>query len=70
MRVLTNIDGDLLSQYDKIDESEEYIENTSLHHHLTKDHNVAANKGKIEGQLRLEHDSGFCKLFSKKVLNN
>ena len=37
------------------------IENTSLHHHLINNHDVAANEGKIKVQLPLEHLFGFCK---------
>ena len=47
MGVLTNIDGHLLSHSDKIDDSEGEIDNTSLHHHLFNNHDIAAKKGKI-----------------------
>ena len=53
MRALTNKDGDLLSHFDKIDESEPEINNTSLRHYLINNHNIAANKGKIKGYLLL-----------------
>ena len=59
MRALTSKIGDLLSHFDKIDESEAEIENTSLHHHLFNNHDLPANKGKIKGQLPLEHIFGF-----------
>ena len=36
LRVLTFKDGDLLSHFDKIDESEAEIENNSIHHNLNK----------------------------------
>ena len=55
MRALTSKDGDLLSHFDKIDEPEEEIENTSLHHHLVKNHDQPAGRGKIKGVLPLEH---------------
>ena len=51
MRALTSKDGDLLSNFDKIDESGAEIKHTSLNHHLNNNHDVAANKGKIKGQL-------------------
>ena len=55
MRGLPSKDGDSLSHFGKINESEGEIVNTSLHHHLINNHNLAANKGKIEGLLPLEH---------------
>ena len=61
MRAFTSKDGDLLSHFDEIDESEAEVENTSLHHHLFK--NLTSNKGKIKGVLPLEHFFGFCKTF-------
>ena len=65
MGALTSTDGDLLSQFDKIDESEAEIENTSLHHNLINNHDLAANKGKIKGVFPLENIFGFCKTFEK-----
>ena len=65
MRALTSKDGDLLSHFDKIDLSEAEIENTSLHHHLINNHDVAANKGTIKGELPLEHIFGFCRTCKK-----
>ena len=60
MRALTSKDGDLVSHSDKIDESE-----AELHHHFINNHNLAVNKGKVKGQLPLEHIFGFCKTFKK-----
>ena len=54
--------------FDKIDESETGIENTSLHHHLFKNHNVTARKGKIKKQLPLEHIFGFCRTIKKTIM--
>ena len=65
MRALTNKDGDLLSDFDEIDESETEVENKSLHHHLFNNHNVAAIKSKNKGQLSLEYIFGFCRTFEK-----
>ena len=62
MRVLTSKDGDLMSYIDKIDETQ--IDNTSLKQILINNH-VAANKGKIVGQLPLKNNFGFCKTFKK-----
>ena len=63
MRVLTSKDGDLLSNFDKIDETPEGSNNTSLRHMLINNHTVEANRGKVKGQLPLEHIFGFCKTF-------
>ena len=66
MRALTSKDGDLLFHFDKIDESEVEIENTSLHHHLINNHDdVDANKRKRKGILPLVHIFGFCKTSKK-----
>ena len=65
MRVLTSKDGDFLSYFVKIDETPEGSNNTSLKHMLTNNHTVEANRGKIKGQLPLEHIFGFCKTFKK-----
>ena len=62
---LTSKDGDLLSHFDKINESEAEIENTSLHHDLLNNHDLAANKGKFKRVLAVEHIFGFCKTFKK-----
>ena len=65
MRALTSKAGDLLSDFEKIDESQAEIENTSLHHNLINNHDVAVNKGKNKGHLPFEHIFGFCKTFKK-----
>ena len=53
LRVLTTKDGSLLSDFDKVDESETEVENISLHRHFINNHDLPANKGKIRGQLPL-----------------
>ena len=63
-RASTNKDGDLLSQFDKIDETEAQKKNTSLKHKLINSQE-AANRRKNKGQLPLEHIFGFCKTFKK-----
>ena len=63
MRVLTSKDGDIISYFDKINEPN--INDTTLKQRLINNHTVAANKGKITGQLPLEHIFGFCKTFKK-----
>ena len=56
MRVLTSKDGDLISYFDKNDDT--------LKGMLINNHDEP-NKGKIVGQLPLEHIFGFCKTFKK-----
>ena len=70
MRVLTSKDGDLLSQFDINNEGNtDYdFDSTSLKKMLIDNHNIAGQevkKGKIKGQLPLEHIFGFCKTFKK-----
>ena len=70
MRVLTNKDGDLLSQFDNINEgnTNDDFNSTSFKKMLINNHDLA-NKGKIKGQLPLEHIFGFCRSF-KKITKN
>ena len=63
MRVLTSKDGDIISYFEKINERD--VNNTTLRQRLIINHTVAANKGKLTGQLPLEHIFGFCKTFKK-----
>ena len=66
MRVLTSEDRDLISYFDKIIENE--IKNLSLKQSLINNHTLLANKGRVTGQLQLEHFFfGFCKNFKKKT---
>ena len=64
-RTLPSKDSDLLSHFDKTDESQAQIQNASLKHLLLIKHNVAVNKRKIKGHLPFEHDFGFCQTFKK-----
>ena len=76
MRSLTSKAGDSLSKFDKINEemgadenaTSDNIHSTSLHKMLINNH-IAANRGKIKGQLPLEHIFGFCKTF-KRITKN
>ena len=70
MRTLTSKDGDLLSQFDNINEGngDDDFDSTPLKKMMINDHDNP-NKGKIKGQLALEHIFGFCKTF-KKVTKN
>ena len=65
MRALTSKCEDLISKFDKIDESEAEIENTTLHHHLINNHHLASNEVKIKAQLPSEPILGFCRTFKK-----
>ena len=68
MRMLTSKDGDLSSYFDKNGES--VLDNDNpLKKILINNHAVEANKGRIKGQLALEHIFGFCKTF-KKITKN
>ena len=79
MRVISNKDGDLLSQFDNINENDipileqpadlpVQIRDTPHQKMLINNH-TDANKGKIKGYLYLEDIFGFCKTF-KKVTKN
>ena len=70
MKSLISNDGDLLSQFDNINEGEtqDDIRSASLHKMLINNH-IEANRGKIKGQLHLEDIFGFCKTF-KKITKN
>ena len=66
--MLTHKDGDLSSYFDKIDEREKGIHNSSLKFLLTNSHLNDDNKGKIKAQLPLEqHIFGFYRTFKKKT---
>ena len=77
MRVVSSGDGDLLSQFDNINEelgadeaaTTENIQSTSLNKMLITNHENDANRGKIKSQLPIEHIFGFFKTF-KEVTKN
>ena len=82
MEVISNKDGDLISQFDIINENEIPIlerladlppQILSTPHHkmliLLKHNHIDANKGKIRGYLYLEGILGFCKLFKRATKN-
>ena len=79
MRAISNKDGDLLSQFDNINENDipvlERLADLppqirdSPHQKMLINNHTDANKGKIEGYLYLEDIFGFCKTF-KKVTKN
>ena len=79
MRAISNKDGDLLSQFDNINENDipvlERLANLppqirdSPHQKMLINNHTDANKGKIKGYLYLEDIFGFCKTF-KKVTKN
>ena len=76
MRAVSSRDGDLISQFDNINEetgadedaTSDNIRSTSLNKMLITNHEDV-NRGKLKGQLQLEHIFGFCKTF-KKVTKN
>ena len=73
MKVISNKDGDLLSQFANNNENDipilESIGDLPLqvrdtpHQKMFKDNHTDANKGKIKGYLYLEDVFGFCKSF-------
>ena len=79
MRVISNKDGDLLSQFDNINENDipilEQLADLPVqirdtpHQKMLINNHTDANKGKIKGYLYLEEIFGFCKTF-KKVTKN
>ena len=71
MRALTIKDGDLISHLDNINGGitlAEFI-STPFKRILNENYTEPAKKGKIKGQLPLEHVYGFCKTF-KKIAKN
>ena len=79
MRVISNKDGDLVSQFDKINKNDIPILETltdlpvkirdTPHQKMLINKHTDANKGKIKGFFYLEVIFGFCKTF-KKVTKN
>ena len=79
MRAISNKDGDLLSQFDNINENDIPVLNRladlpvqirdTPHQKMLINNHIDANRGKIKGYLYLEVIFGFCKTF-KKVTKN
>ena len=79
MEVITNKDGDLLSQFDNINENdipvlEQLVDlppqiRSTTHQKMLINNHTDANKCKIKGYLYLEYIFEFCKTF-KKVTKN
>ena len=79
MRAISNKDGDLLSQFDKINEIDIPILNRladlpvqirdTSHQKMLINNHIDSNSGKIKGYLFLEDTFGFCKTF-KNVTKN
>ena len=73
MRLVSSREGDLLPQFDNINEAtganeaatSDNFRSTSLNKMLFTNHEEDANRGKIKGQLPLEHVLGFCKIFER-----
>ena len=68
MRLITSKEGDLSSYFDKNGESVLDNDNT-LKQILINNHAQEANKGRVKGQLALEHIFGFCKTFKNFTKN-
>ena len=79
MRAISNKDGDLVSQFDNINENDIPVLNRladlpvqirdTPHQKMLINNHTDANKGKIRGYLYLEDIFGFCKTF-KRVTKN
>ena len=79
MRAISNKDGDLISQFDNINENDIPVLNRladlpvqirdTPHQKMLINNHIEANRGKIKGYLYLEDIFGFCKTF-KKVTKN
>ena len=65
MRLLTQKDGDLSPYFDKLDETEGGINDSTLKHMLIDSHTNDDNRGKIRDNLPFEHMFGSCKTFKK-----
>ena len=67
MRLLTSGDGDLISYFETIDESQNGIKVSSFKRIVISNHEETVIRGKMKGHFPLEHILGFCKTF-KKIL--
>ena len=75
MKVISHKDGDLLSQFDNINENDIPIPSqiadlqtqirSTPHQKMLIDNHIDANKGKIKGYLNLQDIFRFCKSFKK-----
>ena len=65
MGLLLQKDRDLSSYFQKIDERQVGVSNSSLKHMLIDSHTNEDDKGKIKAHLPLEHVFGFCKTIEK-----
>ena len=67
MRFLPNKNGDLLSYFDKINDTDANasIKNKSLNDRLIIGHSFEVKRGKIKGQVPLKHIFGFTKTFKE-----
>ena len=75
LKVISNKDGDLLSQFDNNNENDITVLGRLLklpaqirdtpHQKMLLNNHTEANKGKFKGYLQLEDIFGFCKTFKK-----
>ena len=63
MRLLAKKDEDLKSYFDKVDEAQNGIKDSSLNQILFVDHLYSTNRGKVKGHLNLEVNFRFRKTF-------
>ena len=79
MRVISNKDGDLLSQFDNINDNDIPVLNRladlpvqirdTPHQKMLINNPIDTKKGKIKGYLYLKDVFGFCKTFRKVTKN-
>ena len=79
MRAISNKDGDLLSQFDNINENDVPVltrladlptqTQSTPHQKMLINNHIDANRSKIKGYLYLEDIFGFCRTFEKVTKN-
>ena len=71
MGALTSKDGHFIPYFDNINNADANTSmiNISFKDRLIISHSVAVNRGKVKGNLPLEHIFGFCKTFQKIAKN-
>ena len=71
MRSLTSKDGDLVSYFDNINDTDgnTSMNNNSLKDRLINSHSVEVNRIKIKSHLPSEHLFGLCKTLKKVTTN-
>ena len=69
MRVSASNDGEVLSFFDKTNETQNTSESSSIYQILIDNFGEVADRGEFESHLPLEHTFGFCKTFKNMTKN-